>query len=744
MSQSLPRLLDCTQDLSARLELDGGTVEVAVGGEVAGYALRAAWLEDGRPYAALEDAEQIAIVCTGEPSVQARLSRPFGHPAELAREHLPRFDDAYYDGIMDSDEDVLGRQVLEQGEPSFAAVADLLPPVLDMTFLGDDRGPERPIVRPDGTIDGQFGAAFDFDTRDDTKHYCHGLLGGRLNVVCYGAFDESTGRGAELIAFALADGPDGEVSVYRRLRETGAVDGEVVSHHWACNECVAVQSRFYAALWRAYRRDTEFLGTGARIVVPEVPVQEGVQASLRLADLAYAGVLPRYGIGYYDQPMHDSFPPSTIFLVWTHLQWGRLQRARDILSHYLSRRVNEDGTFDYYGPAVAEYGQMLTLAARYARLSGDTEWWHGYLVILRRIAGRLVALRHESMGGNAGDELHCGLIRGLPEADYHDSEAEWSKYYYAGDVWVCRGLREIGRVMREDWVTAAEGTRMVEEAEAYAQDILRYVAAATDPASGFVPAGPDEPPPFQRMTESRHASYCNYRYLPEMLSAGVLSRGTVRAIVDWRRSHGGELLGMTRFSDHLDDWPEWHLAKGILHLDDVAGYLLTFYGHLCHHHSRGNWASYEQVFIDTRGEGHRRLYSHAEQVVPCQVMGALMLRDMLVCEDWDEESLYLLRACPGAWLTAEEGVSAEGVPTRWGTVSLRARMEGGKLGVTVGFAGRGGRSPERVVLRVALPGRRMRSVDVNGEATDRLEPETSTLVLAGLPEGEMRVVVEYG
>ncbi len=57
------------------------------------------------------------------------------------------------------------------------------------------------------------------------------------------------------------------------------------------------------------------------------------------------------------------------------------------------------------------------------------------------------------------------------------------------------------------------------------------------------------------LTATIEASYTNYRYWPELLSSGLLPAEMARRIVDARLSGGGQFCGMTRFADHLDDWP---------------------------------------------------------------------------------------------------------------------------------------------------------------------------------------------
>jgi len=728
MARTLPRLVKTLTDRQATFAQGKTAVRVRVGDEVGDWTLRAAWAEDGVSLAALESPDEICIVGTETPRVRARMHRPFGALQSLSERDVPTYQREYYDELMQAQTDLLAARVARKGEPSFAAVADLLPPVMSMTFVGDHRAHERAIVRPDGAVENRFEPVFELDTEDRAGHFSHGLLARDMNALCYGSYDEDKSEGVELLVFALADGPSGELSVYRRVRRLDA-EGEAVFHERHCSDAQPVSWQFYAALLRAHARDKQLSATGAQIEVPEPTVRDIIRASSLLGDLTFRGVLPKYGVGYYAEAHHDSFPPSLVFLVWLHLEWGRLARARDLLSHYLSRRVNEEGAFDYYGPAVAEYGQVLSLCARYVQLSGDRAWWNTYLLIIRRVFRRLIALREASC---ADDPLHKGLIPGLPEADYHQQEGEWDKYYFSGDVWVCRGLRQVGKVLTRDADTKAEGLTLIEESRAYEKDIRRAVKAATDREAGFVPAGPDEPGPFESMTESRHASYCNYRYLLEMVSAGILDDATVRRIARYRRAHGGELVGMTRFMDHLDDWPTWHYARGLLDVDDVAGYLMTFYGHLAHHHSRGNWASYEQVWIRPEAGALRSHHGRAEQVVPCQVMGPIMLKHMLVDEQPDEEVLHLLRACPRAWLASLQGVQACDVPTRWGPISLCTRCEGGELTVDI-EAGFSQGAPERVVLRVPVGPEALAAVKVNGRTHAQIDPRKLAVILT--PKG---------
>jgi hypothetical protein len=96
----------------------------------------------------------------------------------------------------------------------------------------------------------------------------------------------------------------------------------------------------------------------------------------------------------------------------------------------------------YYGPALAEYGQLLSLCAHYVDLTGDARWWLRREPALRRIWGRLLALRREAVADEDAPPNARGLIAGLPEADYQGDAAQWREYYYSGDAWTdARSLR---------------------------------------------------------------------------------------------------------------------------------------------------------------------------------------------------------------------------------------------------------------------------------------------------------------
>jgi len=395
------------------------------------------------------------------------------------------------------------------------------------------------------------------------------------------------------------------------------------------------------------------------------------------------------------------------------------ERARDLLNCYLDCYVKEDGTFDYYGPALAEYGQMLSLTAHFASVTGDERWWQSQEPVLRPIWRRLIDLRHQALADEQAPAGTWGLVPGLPEADYHTDQAQWHECYFSGNAWAVRGLVDVARLLFT-YHQQAECAEVFDAARAWRKDLEQAVRQARVPTERgvFVAPGPTQRRPFQHMTESRHASYVNYRYWAEMISAGVLEREIMDEVLQYRRSHGGELLGMTRFEDRLDDWPVLHYARALLELGEVDRYLLLLYAHLAHHQALGWLTAYEQVSILPEESGLRRQI--AGQVTPSQVTVPQMLRWALAYELREEPVLLVAPGVAWHWI-ADKRILAANLPTTWGTLSYFARPSRDGVHMGINLADTTG-----VTMRIRIPaprGAQLGAVVVNGRRRKRFDAQ---------------------
>jgi hypothetical protein len=239
------------------------------------------------------------------------------------------------------------------------------------------------------------------------------------------------------------------------------------------------------------------------------------------------------------------------------------------------------------------------------------------------------------------------------------------------------------------------------------------------------------------MTESTLASYTNYRYWLETLSARCLEPAQERMLLDYRQAHGGELLAMTRFSNILDDWPYFHQALGLLEHDRVDRYLLGYWAHIAHHQTQGTSTAYEGVPI----HGWRERRHAADYCIPSELTAPLMTRWMLVYEERDADVLWLGRAVPRPWL--EQGLAVEGALTRWGKVGFRLEPSADRRQVKAEIQLAAGARPT-VMLRVRHPSRMpLADCTVTGGTCERLDAP-SELVRLRPQADRLSITLVYG
>ena len=744
-----PVLVAAEADAASLAAAEGADpVRVPVGGEFSGWRL-AETLAQPEPMAVLEREFDRwgLIVFLGKKGVAAEVRKAVGRLEAIRRPHA-RFPAGYFDQLLAAKEDVLGNKLLASGrDASYPRVAGYLAPLATYTFLGSPESAAKYIVQPDGAIGllpGRWGGdkrlektLFDpadvipgLDPNLDPLGAKRGLLGGWLPAVNYGFFDAERGFGWELAA--LADiGPD--PAVFIRVRST---DGKTRFYKIEPFEELAGGKPFFAALLRVHRSWQRFFAAGIELDLPDRRVTDAARAGIVRAVTGYAGLHPKYGMGGYWAAQHDGFPPTTISMATCLLDWGLTEAVKTRLGYYLDRFVKPDGTLGYYGPAVAEYGQIVDLAAACVRRTGDMAWFDHHRPAIDRLVEHLLRLRTESKESQSPEAVGYGLLFGGAEADTRKE----THYYFSGSAWGWRGLHEAGKLFGEigrqrgDDNLVRRGEQILAKAEALRADVLRaversIVAAGEQP---FLPPMTGFKEPFATMTQDRLASYTNYRYWLETLSARCLEPEQERMILDYRLAHGGELLGMTRFSGHLDDWPYWHHASGVLGHDRVSHYLLGYFGHMAHHQTPGTFTAYEQVPI--RGYGLRR--ETADYCVPAQLITPIMTRWMLVFEEPDADVLWLCRAVPRAWL--QKGLSFRGALTRWGPVAVTLEPSDDLHRFTARITLAAGDKPT-VMLRVrhpqrlkiadcAVTGGRCEHVDAKREWV-RLRPEAATVTV---------------
>jgi len=342
----------------------------------------------------------------------------------------------------------------------------------------------------------------------------------------------------------------------------------------------------------------------------ESPTLElAVRIGLSHIDATFQGDHPKYGVGAYAAEEHDGFPPTIVAAVDALTAWGLTGRAQALLTYWLSTFVSADGSIRYYGTSLSEYGQILTTVRRLVERGANPDWLPRNASAPARIASRLM-----EMLSHAGASM---LVAGSPEADTKEDVAT----YFHNNAWIARGLGDWAHLLATRLGRQIEASRVSRAAHQLARAVRRAIDGAwpTDERDWWLrpilePDGQGNlAQPVGRLTASRLGSYTNYRYWPELLSSGVLRKRQMVRIVRARRIGGGQFLGMTRFEDHLDDWPLVDYLEGLWNLGLVRELRLSLWGHILYHQALHHLTAYEQVSFPPG----RKL---ADYCLPCQLV----------------------------------------------------------------------------------------------------------------------------
>ncbi len=364
--------------------------------------------------------------------------------------------------------------------------------------------------------------------------------------------------------------------------------------------------------------DPQVIAENIKRLQPSPPVNTGrpfldlsVKTGLAHIDATFRGDHPKYGVGTYAQDVHDGFPPTIIAAVDALSAWGMSRRAAQLFRYWLANFVRETGTIKYYGPSISEYGQLLHTAALLEERAGTAGWWAEEYKALDRMAEFLLQL--QAAAAKAGS-----LIAGVPEADTCKDTGR----YFHNNAWVVKGLRrwaDLCQRQKASPTTAISTVRRV--SAALAEDTLRAIRKTwpTDPSDWWLPpqVEPLKRPP--RLTVTNVACYTNYRYWPELLSSGLLPAELANRVVEARLSAGGQFCGMTRFADHLDDWPLADYLYGLWSLGRKRDFLFSLYGHVAYHQAEGHLTAYEQMSLPPGRPS-------ADYCLPCQLVAARAAR----------------------------------------------------------------------------------------------------------------------
>lgn len=468
------------------------------------------------------------------------------------------------------------------------------------------------------------------------------------------------------------------------------------------------------------------------------------------------GVYPKYGAvdrDYYGSE-YDGFQDIFTMAVYTNLEWGRLDTARQFIDTYFTDFVDAKGVNNMRGPETAQFGLTLSLLSRYFNYTRDAALLLKHKAKIAAIA-RLLTGMHDISLKLPEEDPGYGLIRGWSESDacLAATPEVWWKPYYANSAFAARGFKDIGTA----WLDIHR-LKPAPGMEKEAQDWLRRGKALQDAtvASMEKNVWKDMTPPYvpplpgaklqfrEAMARERPSEQqWPHRLYAELLQADMLPAKLANMVVDTMRAYGATTLGVVANvgparpgGRAILGFISYGYAQMLLRLDRIEEYLLFLYSHRYHDHTRGGWVAGEVSGITG---GTALFCMPAQQTIP------LLVRWMLVLEDSDEDRLYFAKGVPRDWVASGQPIRISAAPTRWGRVSLdlAARPASKSVVATVELARAG--APKEIHVKLRVPAANpIQSVTVNGRPAKLSGPRGDTVIIATGNEKRFEVTGQLG
>ena len=361
------------------------------------------------------------------------------------------------------------------------------------------------------------------------------------------------------------------------------------------------------------------LNTSPEINTGHKLLDDSIKVGLAHIDATFEGDHPKYGVGVYGRLEHDGFPPTIIAAVDALSAWGMNKRASELFRYWIINFINindwlvppkQMGEIMYYGPSIAEYGQLLHTATLLYERAGKDLWWDDCFRQIDLLAEYTLQLHADALKGD-------GLIAGVPEAD---TRGDVEKYFH-NNAWVVKGLKQWIKLCKMAGATPSTSVdTILKSAEKLKTDTLQAIEETwpKERENWWLPAYRGSKARPENLTDGTEASYTNYRYWPELLSSDILPPEMANRLVDARLHAGGQFCGMTRFMDWLDDWPLYNYLEALWKLGRKKDFLISLYGHIAYHQCEGHLTSYEQFSFPGDPEGSKK----ADYCLPAQLVAA--------------------------------------------------------------------------------------------------------------------------
>ncbi|MDR3234391.1 MAG: carbohydrate-binding family 9-like protein, partial [Planctomycetaceae bacterium] len=647
--------------------------------------------------------------------------------------------------ITASGTDILALELLKHGEPDFAQVAKVLPPITkgDYTFLSgaaswgsviiDKSGnlfPHRSglVPKPDQlfspeSIDAELGKI------PPKQHLLNSYL---PMLVSRHSKDD---RSLELLYFVEPLDPDRDPLVWIRSTLTNAdgstdVKYQVASASRGKKLKPISAERFDDTYQLTVDYWEKFHSKTALFQIPnELLSRVGEGAMIAMAQ-TFSGDHAHYGHHLYGMEISDNFPPNCNWAIEACCLTGRFDLARRYLDHLLMYGIDQRGRYVYYqegedettneirSSSAADYSLLLFLIDRYGRALQFGDWGKEHLPKLVAMGEELLSYRVECPELEQQSVIPSGtkLIKMCAEADTNGRDY----VYLNNNLWAVRGLTSLANTLKQ-LGEHGKAAFFVQQSEDLLNTVRKVLPenTVTNNYGTIVPfrlgyaalpltlsncnnllegLSPEEKKDYLQRTWVRNKTnkkqdltentYANYRYYPEMLSSMLLSEEQAASLVRMREDRGGELLAMTRLHERIDNWPVVHYARYLIESGRIDKYLLLLYAHTLYHGVPDKMCYSEQVYPNGKWG--------AADCIPSLLTTPIMLSWTFAYETMPDaqgkQQLQLLRAVPQDWynkgfaahsLGCSDGKLDLDVEADDAAVTISGHLTGGQFSVPV-------------------------------------------------------------
>jgi hypothetical protein len=475
---------------------------------------------------------------------------------------------------------------------------------------------------------------------------------------------------------------------------------------------------------------TRELAGGASISVPEPRVENALKALLvQDLDLTW-----RYSVG---NPYEEFSFPESVDVSQVLGEFGFADDAKSILRTSFTRAPVPYPNW--------KMGERLTASAEEVQLEDDD----AFLAAVTPVLGSYVTRLDASFDGKLlGRERYSSDI---PDEVYglHSQTVVWEGLEGMARVWAAHG----------DAALARRALSLADRLEPGLRSAVATSERALPDGSLFLPVSLlDDEQPYDSLTDERLGSYWNL-VMPYALASGFFAPGSrqARGSLRYMELHGSRLLGLVRAGGYAlyglhptyptsgtDEVYGINVARFLGDLDEPDELVLSLYGDLAAAMTPNTFVSGEGATVEPlAGERYRAMYLPPNSASNAAFLETL--RQLLVHEtrnaDSDPVGLQLAYATPRGWLEPGKRIAVSNLPTSFGPLSYSIAAGSSSARVTVDVPSR--TTPRTLSLRLRLPpGRRIRSVALEGHPYARFDRATGTIDLSGR-EGTLELLVDF-